>query len=229
MNQFLEKLKVRRGTSLLCSQWLGVGLEAAQLVGALPAELTEAQKMERPRQAAARKIEVVRDEVWKSDQRNFHITNGAHPSHSLHKVGDVHFCAVCGCYGAQKLVALSNLCEQVATPSRRYLLKKMLAGCHPRTGEYLGEIARAGPVAAQPFTAPQRRSHRAEVLEDAAGCAVCVASGRSGCPDELGQLDVYSSRPKAHPVFVGCCPRARFVGPKKALTNGRCLRARELC
>ena len=161
VTEFLKKFKVRRLTSTVCAQWLGVGLQAAQAAGALPAELTSAQKMERPRQGALRRIEVVRDEVWRREQFGLRVADGVHPSHSLHKLGELFFCSVCGCYGSQKLVSLASPCEHVATPSRRYLLKRMLAGCHPRTGEYLGAAARAKRVAAHPLTASRRRSHSA--------------------------------------------------------------------
>ena len=46
-----------------CAQWLGVGLEIAQKVGALPEGLTSSQKEARPRDARAKRIEVVRDEA----------------------------------------------------------------------------------------------------------------------------------------------------------------------
>ena len=47
LDNFLARLKVRRGTSELCAQWLGIGLEAAQQAESLPAELTKTQKMDR--------------------------------------------------------------------------------------------------------------------------------------------------------------------------------------
>ena len=160
LDDFFTRLQVRRATSQRCAQWLGIGLQAAQQVGSLPVELTKAQKMERPRQAARRRVEVVRDATWRSERRQDLLTSGAHPSHSLHRVGEFYFCTVCGCYGAQKVLSLSSPCEQAATTARRYFLKRMLAGCHPRTGEHLGEVTRAVAADVLPLTA-SRRSHRA--------------------------------------------------------------------
>ena len=142
-------------------RWLGVGLEDAQRCGAMPTELTQAQKLDRPVLGPRKRLEVIPDEAWRTGQRQIHLTGGAHPTHSLHSVGEVFFCSVCGCYGSQKLFALSNPCERAATPSRRYLLKKMQAGCHPRTGQYLGEVVRADRTKAMPLTATRRRSHSA--------------------------------------------------------------------
>ena len=160
LDEFFAKLHVRRVTSERCAHWLGVGLEAAQRTGSLPSELTMAQKMERPRQVAGKRVEVVRDATWHREQRQEHMTSGTHPTHSLHQVGEYVFCAVCGCYGAQKLFALSRPCEREATAARRYLLNRMLVGCHPRTGEHLGEVTRATAAEVLPLTAT-RRSHRA--------------------------------------------------------------------
>ena len=69
LEDFFTRLQVRRATSERCAHWLGIGLEAAQQAGSLPAELTKAQKMERPRRAARRRLEVVRDATWRSVRR----------------------------------------------------------------------------------------------------------------------------------------------------------------
>ena len=117
------KIKVSRQVAGEAVRWLGVGLESAQKCGAMPAELTQAQKRDRPQLLPRKHIEVVRDQAWRSDKLEANFASGAHSSHSLHKLGDIFFCAVCGCYGAQKLVSLASPCERSATPSRRYLLK----------------------------------------------------------------------------------------------------------
>ena len=156
-----DKIEVSRRVAGEAVRWLGVGLEAAQKMGAIPAELTQAQKKDRPQLRPQKRVEIIPDEVWRRDQLQFHFTTGAHASHSLHRIGEFYFCAVCGCYGAQKLASLAGPCEHVATPSRRYLLKRMLAGCHPRSGEYLGAVAKADRAIAPPLSASKRRSHSA--------------------------------------------------------------------
>ena len=105
-------------------------------------ELTKAQKEERPRHGRGKRLEVARDDVWWAEHRCKTITAGAHPSHALFKVGQYHFCTACGHHGAHKLMALADPCPRTATPSRRFLLKRMQAGLHPRSGEPLGEVVR---------------------------------------------------------------------------------------
>ena len=155
-----KDLRTSRLVATACAQWLGVGLECAQRVGALPAELTAAQKASRPRLCAGRRVEVVPDEVWREERRHDHLSLDAHQSHSLHKVGPYFFCTACGCYGAERLVALAAPCQRETTASRRYLLKRLIAGCHPRTGQHLGEVVRvdAGAQACRlPLSASRRR------------------------------------------------------------------------
>ena len=154
-----EKIEVSRRVAGEAARWLGVGLEAAQQCGALPAELTQVQKKDRPQLRPLKRVEIIPDAQWRRDNLVSHLSNDAHQSHSLHKVGEVYFCAVCGCYGAQKLLALASPCENAATPSRRYLLKRMLAGYHPRIGKHLGEVKQADHVAAPHLSASRRRSH----------------------------------------------------------------------
>ena len=42
------------------------------------------------------------------------------------------------------MVALAAPCPKMVTPSRKYLLKRLLGGLHPRSGEYLGEVVHLG-------------------------------------------------------------------------------------
>ena len=149
--------KASRDEAKQCVLWMGVGLEAAAKHGALPKELTASQKAERPRAKQLKRVEVVADEAWHVEQRQCHLTSGAHPSHALQKAGPFFFCARCGCHGSKRLASLAAPCEMQATPSRRYLLKKLLEGRHPRTGEPLGEVERATASSAGPFSASSRR------------------------------------------------------------------------
>ena len=160
--EIAAKIKVSRHVAGEVVRWLGVGLEAAQRCGAMPAELTAAQKRERPPLRPLKRLEVTPDDVWRAERLHEHFTCDVHSSHSLCKVGKYYFCSVCGCHGSQKLVALAEPCTKVATPSRRYLLKRLLAGSHPRTGEHLGEVVRAERGEASHLTASsRRRSHSA--------------------------------------------------------------------
>ena len=129
----VEAIQAQRLDATLCALWLGVGLEAAQQRGALPKELTASQKTDRPRGKPSKKVEIVRDDVWHAEQRQTHWTEGAHPSHAMNRLGPFFFCARCGCYGAQRLVSLAAPCPMETTPSRRYLLNRLLDGRHPRT------------------------------------------------------------------------------------------------
>ena len=137
---FLEQRAVQREMGHTCVQWLGVGLEAAQKVGALPQALTRSQKDDRPRNVRGQRLEVVKDEVWWAQHRRCAITAVAHPSHALGQVGQYFFCQTCGHHGSQRLVALPATCPKTTTPPRRFLLNRMLRGCHPRTGEVLGDV-----------------------------------------------------------------------------------------
>ena len=142
LDEFLQQLEGQRELGRASLRWMGVGLEAAQRAGALPEALTDSQKAVRPRQVQLKRVEVVKDETWRAEHCGQVITEGTHPSHALHKVGPYFFCSACGHHGAQRLMALSGLCPRTTTPSRKYLLKRLLAGLHPRTGEHLGEVAR---------------------------------------------------------------------------------------
>ena len=167
LTSFLLQLEVRRKTSRECVRWLGVGLEEAQRLGALPEELTRAQKADRPRHGRGKRLEVVRDASWWEEHHCKNVMEGAHATHSLHKVGQYFFSATCGYHGAQKVLALADPCPKMATPSRKYLPRKMQAGLHPRTGEPLGDVKRVdrchGLVGANGFTAT-RRSTGAKTL-----------------------------------------------------------------
>ena len=157
VGQTVEDQTAQRATAYQCALWLGVGLEAAQQTGALPRELTSQQKADRPRGRQKKRIEVIPDQVWKDEKLQVHLTNGAHPSHALRKAGPFVFCTRCGCYGAQRLVALSSQCEMTATASRRYFLTKLLDGRHPRTGVSLGEVEAVGVVQRGPLSASRVR------------------------------------------------------------------------
>ena len=137
-----DRIRVSRHVAGESVRWLGVGLEDAQRCGAMPAELTQAQKRVRPLLGPRKRLEVIRDQAWWSEHLGHAITEGAHPSHALAKLGPYFFCSVCGHHGAQRLVALRSPCPRQTTPSRKYLLGKLLAGLHPRTGEHLGDIER---------------------------------------------------------------------------------------
>ena len=137
-----KDLLTSRFVAKSCVQWLGLGLECAQRVGALPKELTAAQKSERPCKRSGRRVDVVPDGLWWQERRQDHLTCDGHPSHALHQVGAFIFCVNCGCYGSERLAALALPCERSTTPSRRYLLRKLLDGRHPRSGEYLGAVTR---------------------------------------------------------------------------------------
>ena len=155
----MSKIEVSRAVAQQAVQWLGVGLEEAQRTGSMPVELTSAEKRGRPQLRPLKRLEVIPDEVWQHERRELHFTKGAHATHSLKKTGAFWFCEVCGCHGSQKLVALSEPCTRATTPSRKYLLKRLLAGCHPRTGDFLGDVERAEPVDELLFSATRRRSH----------------------------------------------------------------------
>ena len=149
--------KVQRDEALQCALWLGVGLETAARKGALPQELTAAQKADRPCAKPLKRVEVIPDATWQAEQRLAHLTSDTHPSHCLQQTGPFVFCSRCGCYGAERLASLAAPCAKEATPSRRYLLKKLLEGRHPRTGAPLGGVERAAPSTTGLFTATRRR------------------------------------------------------------------------
>ena len=140
--EFMEQTEVLKEMGRASLQWMGVGLAAAQRAGALPEALSISQKAERPRQGQLKRVEVIRDDTWWSEHHGKAIAGGTHASHALHKTGQYFFCAVCGHHGAKRLLALSDPCPRTATASRRYLLKRLLAGQHPRTGAHLGEVER---------------------------------------------------------------------------------------
>ena len=72
--QARKDMQTSRFVAASCVQWLGVGLESAHRVGALPKELSAAQKSERPCQRAGRRVEVVPDELWWQERRQDHLT-----------------------------------------------------------------------------------------------------------------------------------------------------------
>ena len=122
-------------------------------------ELSQAQKADRQQQGARRRLEVTKDAVWWDEHRRRSTTEGAHFSHAMCKLGQYFFCTACGHHGAQKLVALAAPCPRTTTPSRKYLLKRLLAGLHPRTGEHIGEVERVqSPAAGVQFSVTNRRS-----------------------------------------------------------------------
>ena len=141
-----------------CALWLGVGLEAALRTGVMPKELTASDKAERQRCTQLKRINIVADDTWHAERHQAHVSTGAHPSHALQKAGPVYFCARCGCYGAQRLVALAAPCAQETTPSRKYFLNRLLEGRHPRSGEPLGAVELAEAVPMGPFSASSRSS-----------------------------------------------------------------------
>ena len=157
IEEITNKMKVSRHVAGEAVRWLGVGLEAAQGCGAMPVELTQAQKRDRPSLLPRKRLEVTRDEVWRAERLQEHLTTDAHCSHALYRVGEYFFCSVCGCHGSKKLVALAEPCTKSTTPSRKFLLKRLLAGCHPRTGEHLGEVRRAERGEALLLSASRRR------------------------------------------------------------------------
>ena len=171
----MSKIEVSRAVAQQAVQWLGVGLEEAQRTGSMPVELTSAEKRGRPQLRPLKRLEVIPDEVWQHERRELHFTKGAHATHSLKKTGAFWFCEVCGCHGSQKLVALSEPCTRATTPSRKYLLKRLLAGCHPRTGDFLGDVERAEPVDELLFSATRRRGH--SVLSGFHSGGAVMASG----------------------------------------------------
>ena len=147
-----------RAASRQCLLWMGVGLEAAQKVGALPEELTAAQKQSRPRKGAKRPLDVIADDVWKAEQRAAVITQGAHPTHDLRRAGRYYFCSVCGAFAAARLGSLREPCVRHLPASRTYRLRRLLDGRDPRTGEPLS--AEGGHVRAAPAQAPLHASIR---------------------------------------------------------------------
>ena len=136
----LDKIRASRLAASMSAQWIGVGLELAQRAGALPLALTQAQKAERECRVARKRLEVQKDDTWREVASRAHVGEGAHGSHALLEVAPFLFCSRCGCYASQRLLALAEPCQQSTTPSRRYLLNRLLAGCHPRTGDYLGAV-----------------------------------------------------------------------------------------
>ena len=158
IQDILNKMEVSRAVAQRAVQWLGVGLEAAQCAGALPLELTGAAKRGRPQLRPLKRLEVTPDDAWRQLQRDLRFANGAHATHSLRRCGEFTFCELCGCYGAQKLYALTAPCTRTTTPSRKYFLKRLLSGCHPRSGDYLGDVVRAEFQEGTPFSATRRRS-----------------------------------------------------------------------
>ena len=155
----LTQIGASRRLASAVAMWIGVGLEVAQKSGALPMELTRAEKHDRPQLKPRKRVEIIPDEVWKEAKLQEHLTSAVHPSHSIKKVGQFHFCEVCGSYGATKLMALAAPCPRSTTPSRQFLLRRMLAGCHPRSGEFLGDVVRPDPDFRVQLTATKRRSH----------------------------------------------------------------------
>ena len=152
----VDAIQAQREQAQQCALWLGAGLELAQQRGALPKELTADGKQDRPRSRPLKRVEVVRDEAWNTQHRQAHLTEGAHPSHVVHRAGPVFFCVRCGCYGERRLVALAAPCPLEATPSRRYFLNRLLDGRHPRSGELLGAVELAEAVPMGPFSASSR-------------------------------------------------------------------------
>ena len=152
----IEAIQGQRSQAQQCALWLGAGLEAAQQRGALPKELTASQKQDRPRSRPRKRVEILRDEVWHAEHRQAHLTEGAHHSHAVHRAGPFFFCVHCGCYGAQRLVALAAPCPMEATPSRRYLLNRLLDGRHPRTGMPVGVAERVSNSQLLPLSASRR-------------------------------------------------------------------------
>ena len=161
LDEFLKQLEAQRELGKASLRWMGVGLEAAQRAGALPEALTDTQKADRPRQVQLKRVEVIKDDTWRSEHCGKVITEGAHPSHAMNKCGQYFFCSACGHHGAQRLVALSGPCPRTTTPSRKFLLKRLLGGLHPRTGEPLGAVERVGGTAGSSgdvgFSASSRR------------------------------------------------------------------------
>ena len=175
LDGFMQHLAEHRARGEVGVRWLGVGLLAAQRAGALPEALTMSQKTERPCTLQLKRVEVIKDATWWAERRRQVIFEGAHPSHAMHQVGPYQFCAVCGHHGAQRLRALTEPCPRITTPSRKYLLKRMLAGLHPRTGEYLGEVVRG-------------ESHDGPRVGAGVGLSATMraSSTASGSRDELG-------------------------------------------
>ena len=155
----IVKQNVQRAAARQAALWIGVGLEAAQCAGALPHALSQAGKAERARRGVPKQLEVQKDDAWREAASRAHVGSGAHESHALLEVAPFLFCTRCGCYASQRLLALGDPCQQAATPSRRFLLKRLLEGRHPRSGEMLGEVKPWDPTSSSlTFTASRRGS-----------------------------------------------------------------------
>ena len=102
LDAFLQQLAEHRKLGGAGVRWLGVGLEAAQRAGALPEALTDTQKADRPRQVRLKRVEVIKDDVWRSEHCGKVITEGTHPSHAMNKIGPYFFCSACGHHGSQR-------------------------------------------------------------------------------------------------------------------------------
>ena len=120
--------------------WVGAGLEAAEASGALPPKLSAQEKVARPRQVKAPSLQVAPDEEWARQQFVVRQINKLHESHALWHVPPFVFCIRCGAYSTHKVQALGEPCTRKVASSKAAFLRRLRDGCHPRTGEYFGEV-----------------------------------------------------------------------------------------